>query len=305
MQLTTRLGWRLAQEIYDRLIPPKAAKPVIPAWAREWATDNRQPTLSDPVSQLCTHNQFSEPEFARWCAEMKQDFLTHRKFWEFAFILQVLDREGMLRPGRKGLGFGTGREPLPAVMAQRGVEVLATDLDTRKAAALGWVKGKQHASALEDLNRLGICDPDAFRQRVRFAFSDMNAIPAEYRDFDFCWSACALEHLGSLDAGLAFVENSLRCLRPGGVAIHTTEYNCLSDDRTVKRGSTVVYRMQDFVRLGERLRERGHRIEFNFHQGDGEVDRHVDVPPYAQEPHLKLRLMRYVCTSIGLIVHVR
>ena len=34
---------------------------------------------------------------------------------------------------------------------------------------------------------------------------DMRAIPTDLRGFDFAWSSCALEHLGSLGAGMAFV----------------------------------------------------------------------------------------------------
>jgi SAM-dependent methyltransferase len=225
--------------------------------------------------------------------------------WEFVYILQSLRTHGMLAAGRKGLGFGTGQEPLPAVMAKYGVQVLATDLDTAKASARGWVDTNQHASALADLNRLGICEPQRFAELVRFEFADMSAISPAYRDFDFCWSACALEHLGSIDEGLAFIENSLRCLKPGGVAVHTTEYNCGSDSRTLEHGGTVIFRMRDFLRLGASLRARGHDVSFNFHQGDREVDRHIDVPPYSGDVHLKLRLMRFVTTSIGITVRVK
>jgi hypothetical protein len=40
----------------------------------------------------------------------------------------------------------------------------------------------------------------------------------------------------------------------------------------------------------------------NLNAGSGELDRHVDLPPYKQEPHLRLLLDRYVITSLGLIV---
>ncbi|MDB5857394.1 MAG: hypothetical protein JWQ76_1083 [Ramlibacter sp.] len=305
MHIAARLGWRIVHEVRDRLVPPRMGVPVIPPGARSWATDVLEPTLAQPVSQLCTHRQFDEPEFAFWTREMQLPLRTHRKLWEFVYILQSLRTHGMLAAGRKGLGFGTGQEPLPAVMAKNGVEVLATDLDTAKASARGWVDTNQHASALADLNQPGICEPERFARLVRFEFADMNALPPRYNGFDFCWSACALEHLGSIDAGLEFIENSLRCLKPGGVAVHTTEYNCCSDSRTLKRGGTVIFRMQDFLRLGEKLRAQGHEVSFNFHQGDREVDRHVDVPPYSQEPHLKLRLMKYVATSIGLTIRAR
>ena len=37
--------------------------------------------------------------------------------------------------------------------------------------------------------------------------------------FDFVWSACAFEHLGSILNGLEFVVNSVKCLKPGGVVL--------------------------------------------------------------------------------------
>jgi len=296
------MALRVAQELRDRLSPPPPDIPVLPGTATSWAVDDEEPSLAHPVSQLCTQRQFEEPEFAEWCGQMRRAPTSHRKLWEFAYILQVLRQHGMLQAGRKGLGFGTGKEPLSAVMARHGVSVLATDLDPARAEARDWSGTDQHAKALSDMNPGGICDPERFSELVSLEFADMNAIPPRYQGFDFCWSACAFEHLGSINAGLDFVENSLRCLRPGGIAVHTTEYNCSSARRTVGHGPTVLFRMQDILRLGERLRARGHEVRFNFHQGTGEMDRYVDVPPYTSDVHLKLRLMRYVTTSIGLAV---
>ncbi len=132
----------------------------------------------------------------------------------------------------------------------------------------------------------------------------MNAVPADLDgQFDFCWSACALEHLGSIEAGLAFIERSVDCLVPGGVAVHTTEFNCSSDDDTLDHASTVLFRKRDLLALAERLRGRGHRIDLTFDLGDQPLDSHVDVAPYSADRHLKLQIERWVTTSFGLIVH--
>jgi hypothetical protein len=126
-------------------------------------------------------------------------------------------------------------------------------------------------------------------------------VPVEWNGFDFTWSACALDHLGTLENGMTFIERSLDCLRPGGVAVHTTEFNVSSDSSTLATGSTVLYRRRDIIELTERLVSRGHRMVLNFNPGSGEIDRHVDEPPYS-DVHLKLRTADYVATSIGLIV---
>lgn len=292
----------IARRIYDIVFPPSKSIPKIPPQYADFADDKLEPTLENPISQLCTANQFNENEFRFWTSEMQEPFRRHRKLWEFVYILQSLKKHDLLVPARRGLGFGVGKEPLPAVMAKYGVEVLATDLDTETAATKGWVETNQHAQTLADLNARNICPKDSFERLVRFEFSDMNRISKSFQNFDFCWSSCAFEHLGSIDAGLAFVENSLNCLKPGGLAVHTTEYNCFSDERTAKIGGTVIFRMRDFLDLGTKLRRNGHEIKFNFNQGLDPIDRHVDAAPYSDDPHLKLSLMRYTTTSIGLIV---
>lgn len=261
------------------------------------------PTLRDPRSQACTQAQMEEPAYAYWCAAIGEVPRHHRKQWEFCYILQALARTGKLAPDMRGLGFGVGEEPLAALMAQRGVEVLATDLDQSRAAALGWVDTDQHAAGKAALNNRALCDPDSFARLVDYRVVDMNHVPSDLAGrFDFCWSACALEHLGSIANGLAFIEKSIACLVPGGVAVHTTEFNCSSDNDTLDDASTVLFRQRDFLRLADRLRARGHRIDLTFDLGDQPLDRHIDMAPYSADRHLKLMIEKWVTTSFGLII---
>jgi hypothetical protein len=131
----------------------------------------------------------------------------------------------------------------------------------------------------------------------------MNAIPADLVDFNFTWSSCAYEHLGSIEAGLTFFENSLKCLAPGGIAVHTTELNLSSNSSTLDKGGTVIFRRRDFETLAERLLAQGHEVmPITFDSGDTDLDRFIDLPPYSSDPHLKLQLLRWVSTSFGMIV---
>ena len=131
----------------------------------------------------------------------------------------------------------------------------------------------------------------------------MNAISEDLTGFDFVWSSCAFEHLGSIERGLAFVTRAMRCLKPGGIAVHTTEFNLSSNGPTVESRDLSVFRRQDIERLVRELEAAGHRVwPLNLNPGNGPVDRYVDVPPYRSEPHLKLRLDRFVITSIGLAI---
>lgn len=260
------------------------------------------PSLAHPVSQACTRNQFDEPSYADWCSQIDERAWLHRKQWEFVYIAQVLDVYGMLAPGRRGLGFGVGSEPLSAIFAARGAQILGTDLEPDHAAQNGWVETNQHAFNKQAMNDRGLCPADLFERNVSFRFVNMNAIPANLGRFDFNWSACAFEHLGSIANGLAFIRNAARLLAPGGVAVHTTEFNCSSNEETLDHAGTVLFRRCDFEQLGRDLIRDGYEIEFNFNLGDLPADRFIDVPPFLGDAHLKMELKQWGTTSFGLIV---
>lgn len=257
------------------------------------------------TSCLCTQTQLQSKVFQDWVVRMRQqEGVMHRKLWEWCYIAQALQERNLLQTGKCGLGFAVGQEPLTALFASAGCNITATDLDTRTAADAGWVKTHQHAQSPAALNERGLCQPEVFSQRVRFRYVDMNDIPSDLRDFDFAWSACSLEHLGSLTLGEQFVYNTLKCLKIGGVSVHTTEFTVSSNTKTVDYASTVLFRRCDMERMADTLARCGQRVEpFVFEMGDQPADQCVDVPPFKHDPHLKLLLRRkYVCTSVGFIV---
>jgi len=259
------------------------------------------PQLSNsPLSSaLCTQEAMERPEFRKIAAVLDPTgyIRTHRKLWEWCFIADSLRRAGVLSAGHRGLGFAVGTEPLVSYFASFDAEITATDLDQSDAAAQGWLATGQH-SATQLPNHY--CDQDRFAQLVSYRDVDMTHIPVDLRGFDFCWSACAFEHLGSIEAGLQFVLNSLDCLNDGGVAVHTTEYNVSSNDETVEDGPTVIFRRRDIEELQRRAAQKGWILDVDFTPGTQPLDYHVDFPPYSAENHLKLRLMGHTCTSIGL-----
>ncbi|MHB8463868.1 MAG: class I SAM-dependent methyltransferase [Acidimicrobiales bacterium] len=264
------------------------------------------------VSSLCTAASLESPVFLAWAERLRPAWdhaesgwptLTHRKLWEWIFIAQALEERGMLGPGRRGLGFGVGQEPLTAVFAAAGCEIVASDVDQGHASSAGWAGSGQHAAALADLNRDGLCDPDVFARNVSFRVADMNAIPRDlaHGAFDFTWSSCAFEHLGSIAHGQEFLLRQMACLRPGGVAVHTTEFNVSSNSHTVNYSHTVLFRRRDLEWIVDQLGRANHRISLDLDPGESPADRHVDAPPYSNT-HLKVRLGRYTTTSLGLII---
>lgn len=254
-------------------------------------------------AELCRQDSFEQPYFSYWTKQLGQSLRYHRKLWEFVFIAQALWERGVCTAGRRGLGFGVGSEPLTAFFASQGVAVTATDLAADGVVEQGWALTGQHAAGKEALRKPKICSDDLFERNVEFRECDMNAVPDDLVGYDFCWSACALEHLGSIEKGLAFIERSVECLAPGGWAVHTTEFNISSNDRTIDNEGTVLFRRRDLEDLASRLRAKGHRVAaIDWSTGDGPVDAYLDLPPYRKEPHLKLALSGFATTSIGFIV---
>jgi SAM-dependent methyltransferase len=262
------------------------------------------PRFPDGIrSRVCISTHIDEPWFTKWCDAMGEPAVPHRKSWEFAYIAHVLDSTGMLEPGRRGLGFGVGREPLAAAFAARGAQVLGTDLAAEAREVLGWAHSDQHASNVEAMQRPATCDPERFRELVTWRAVDMRNIPDDLRGFDFCWSACSLEHLGTLEAGWDFVKRSVETLAPGGIAVHTTEYNLTSNDETVEAGPTVIYRERDVIRLKNELEADGHEVAaLDLRRGEAFLDQYVDVPPWADEPVLRFLLGTYTLTSVAIVV---
>jgi len=159
-------------------------------------------------------------------------------------------------------------------------------------------------SAVSELERgnVNVSLPEPGSDEIGLLVTGFSAMVASIQERD----AKIQEHLGSLEAGLEFIEQSVSTLAPGGVAVHTTEFNLSSDEDTVETGPVVVYRERDVRALKERLEAAGHQVAaFDFSQGDGLLDKYVDVPPYGEEPVLRFLHGSYTLTSIAIVVRAR
>lgn len=266
--------------------------------------DGPSPNLAIPVSQVATNAQFLEPLYSQWCEKIKTERKFHRKQWEYIYILRCLEINNMIEPGKKGIGFGVGFEPIAPYLAAEGVYSIASDLSLEEAKLQGWVDTNQYTKKLEDLEWFGIAKLDELKKFILFENLDMNDIPPRHLNgtYDFTWSACALEHLGSIQNGLEFILNSLKCLKRGGIAVHTTELNLSSNKDTLETGNTVIFRKKDFEELRDLVEKQGCTMELNFTSGDSRLDEFYDVPPYSEFNHLKLQLSKYITTSFGICI---
>lgn len=298
-------GYELGRELQKKL--PVADKTV----ARHHSISSRATTQADIEADW----------FAHWCRELKIPVTYHRKIWEFCFLLQTLYDANLLNNELKALGFGCGEEPIPSYLASFGGTITVTDLDPEIVKGMGWAETGQHTDSLAKSWYPDIVSKEIFDRNVSLRYVDMNNIPDDLTGYDLCWSICALEHLGSIRKGLDFIKNSLKTLKDGGWAIHTTEFNYLSSDNTTDNWPTVLFLRKHFELVRDELEAQGHFVApMNFDVGDRPLDRFIDIPPYSfgdgwlskkqwgdvgQAAHLKLTVDGFPSTCFGIAVQKR
>jgi len=258
-------------------------------------------------SGLCKRVDFDKGWLRNALIEMKCDYMIHKKYWEWAVVFKILMDNYCIKDGSKGLGFGVGTEPLPALFAKYGCDVLATDAPPENEVSRLWDEGDQYMSSKEVLNDKGICEEELFLTNVDCRYVDMNAIPEDLHDtFDFTWSAGSFEHIGGLDKSIEFFRNQMKCLKPGGIGVHVTEYNISSDDETINAPNMVFFRNKDIQRMAECIERDGHYMEpVNFNRGDEPDDFEESKPPFKlgfNTPAITINLFGHLTTSIVLVV---
>jgi len=169
-------------------------------------------------SKICDAADWFHPEInAIIREELREIPRFHRKQWEFAMIFHVLRERGLLRPDSLGLSMGGGKELLLYAIASHIRQLVVTDLyDTQTT----WDCAKTN-------------DPDEFIRagkpfpvddnKVKALRMDMRALEFEENTFDFCYSSCSIEHIGTRDDFLLHLNEASRVLKDGGIYVLTTE----------------------------------------------------------------------------------
>jgi hypothetical protein len=221
-----------------------------------------RPTLASPVSQLATTSQLREPAANDWMVRLRPKGEEGIEHWRKVYTLQVLRRYGMLEQGAVGLGF----EPSPS-----GVAAALAAMHTRVCIAFPARPGHPVSAEklLEDLRGRAPCDDAAFAQNVSARIASWRTIPDDLVNFDFLWSARANERLYSVAAAAKFVEDTMGCLRPGGLAIHTMSYDLAPGGRSTPSTDRVLLQQNDVERLSLVLVSRGHEVaQFKYEAKD-------------------------------------
>jgi SAM-dependent methyltransferase len=253
------------------------------------------PSLDRPVCQMCTTAQFGEPAFAEIAAAMGVSPQPSRHLWEQAWIVSLLATAGLLGPGRRGLALMAGRERIAALLAARGMPIVATGGGSPSAAE---AEASRTLLFYPEILRL-----DDFDEMIAFAAIDpLLGDAIEPGGFDFCWSLDMPGKLGSIAAALDVFEANLQALKPGGIAAHTVKLNLSSDGLTWEEPDNALVRRRDIEALAERLRDKGHALlPLNTHPGCDLADEQV-TSAISEKPGLRQRRGMMISTSFGLAI---
>ncbi len=160
----------------------------------------------------------------------------HRKQWESAMIFQTLRNLGKLRPDTRGLSMGGGKELIAYALAQHTKQLVITDLYEMNTS---WDCAKTN-------------DPDEYiRQNKPFPVDDskmlalrmdMRQLDFPDKSFDFCYSTCAVEHIGGREDFLQHFNEVARVLKDDGIYVFTTEVSY--DSTSIQDDHNYVFSLQ-------------------------------------------------------------
>jgi len=212
-----------------------------------------RPTFADPVTQVATVGQLREPIAGTWLGRLRPQGSSGVEHWRKVYTLQALRRYGMLEKGAVGLGFEPSPSGVPAALAAMHTS-LTTVLPTRGGPPPNIDAVKR------DLAGRAPCDKALFDANVRVRVASWRRIPDDLVNFDFLWSARANERLYSVASAITFVEESMACLRPGGLAVHVMSYDLSPSGRSVPSTDRMLLQQGDVERIALILVSRGHEV---------------------------------------------
>jgi SAM-dependent methyltransferase len=172
------------------------------------------------LARVCDAADWFEPATLEVVREaLRETPRFHRKQWEFARIFVALDQTGVLGESSVGLALGAGRERLMYAVAPRVRHLLATDL---YGADSDWPDAScDDLAAFVQANKPFPMD----ETRLTALRMDMRALELGDEVIDFCYSSCAVEHIGAFDDFRRHLREVARVLKSGGVYAFTTEFH--------------------------------------------------------------------------------
>jgi hypothetical protein len=266
-------------------------------------------TLGRPISKLADGDDIKSSACVEYFAAMREPAwdVKHRKQWEFCMMTHALDALGMLEKGRTGVGFAVGTEPLASYFVSRGADVTVSDMpiNVNEHEASKWNTSFQHATQVEATWRQGVVPKETYLRKARFVPVDMNNLPPSLltASFDFAWSSSSMEHLGTCRQGIDFFLRSMAALKPGGVAVHTTELRIDREDVAADLPHLCFFSRSMIDGLLAELTAAGHEVlgPMRYLVGVRGAD-DVDRTPFFSRDHIAVEDLGVVHTSLLLVV---
>lgn len=248
-----------------------------------------------PLNKICDARDWADPQWRAVAAELGFDLdpgRLRRKDWEFAQAVYGLRRLGCLAPEAEALGIGSGHEPILFFLARRLARVVATDIYAGDFGA--------HEADARMLTQPDLFAPHAYpAERLEVRRMDARSIDYASESFDVVFSFSSIEHFGSRPAQRRCLAEIGRVLRPGGIAIVTTEI-------ILNRWGWHGEYFRPATLLGRLLPESGLHLAgggFDFSTGEETLAAVVRIPEERERlPHLVLKRWNTLFTSCALFL---
>lgn len=190
-----------------------------------------------PLSEIINIDRFDDPEWMELHRALeaysadKHVFFTsegnvYRKGWEWTHCIYGLQKLSVVVPGARGLGVGSGREPVIFFLGERCREIVSTDLYGNDVWT-GSSGAEAPSEILEDHQKF--CPKPLQAANIRFQTADGTSLPFGDSEFDFCWSLSSIEHFGGHEAAKKAIQEMARVTRAGGIVCVATEYLLLAE----------------------------------------------------------------------------
>lgn len=275
------------QAFYDRVIRP------FDAWLVPPQPSNSFESSDLPLNKVCRVADAANPAWRQGYRDLgfpEGTGIFHRKVWEFNQTLYGLRTLRRLPPQAVALGIGCGHEELMYFLANRLARVVATDIYED-----GFLGGESNADVLEDPAKYA---PFNYRED-HLEVRRMNGLALDARDgtFDFVFCLSSIEHFGRIADKLRALREMYRVLKPGGVAVVTTEVvlNRLGRGTQYFQRRTLLALVRDAGFVLER--EPDFRIEAEY----ASLPLALPMDTFVT-PHVVLRNFNTIYTSVSLFM---
>jgi hypothetical protein len=220
------------------------------------------------------------PELVEWHDDGRRKISLRRDEWDPIFLLRLLNSHGIhqdvdamvwaTRGDANGTFWAHKEDRTLSVakyLAERNVRVCVTQPYLHGRNETGGAKKKKVHAAYKHPN------VQAQQEDLQFLSADL------FEQYDFTFSAHALDDAGSIALGARFVIDSLAALRPGGLAVFVAELDLAALPGTSGRvvntpaGDVVVWTRADVERLSKDVARLGYEMGKVCWASEKEADR--------------------------------